>query len=62
MPVNIEELTAVEGVGPKTVKVLWQKLKIKNLEELEKAAKEHKIQELLGLTRKRKIFFRVLNF
>ena len=53
MPVNIEELTAVEGVGPKTVKVLWQKLKIKNLEELEKAAKEHKIQELFGFDEKK---------
>jgi len=48
MPVNIRELTAIEGVGPKTVKVLWEKLKIKNLEELEKAAEGHKIKSLFG--------------
>ncbi len=39
MPINIEELIAVEGMGPKKVKVLYQKLGIKNLKELEKAAK-----------------------
>src|SRR3990167_8227525 len=39
IPVNISELTAVEGVGPKMIKVLYQKLKIKNLKNLERAAK-----------------------
>lgn len=52
MPVNIDELTAVEGIGPKKVKVLWQKLKIKDLEDLEKAAREHKIQTLFGFDTK----------
>ncbi|HOK35160.1 MAG TPA: DNA polymerase/3'-5' exonuclease PolX [Candidatus Pacearchaeota archaeon] len=52
MPVNIEELISVEGVGPKTVKVLWEKLKIKNLEDLEKAARDHKIRELFGFDEK----------
>jgi DNA polymerase (family X) len=48
LPVKIEELIAVEGVGPKKVKVLYQKLGIKNLKELEKAAKLHKISPLFG--------------
>jgi len=37
-PVAVGELVAVEGIGPKTVKTLWEKLKIKNLDELEAAA------------------------
>ncbi|MDI6591955.1 MAG: helix-hairpin-helix domain-containing protein, partial [Patescibacteria group bacterium] len=47
-PVNIQELTAVEGLGPKKVKVLYQKLGIRNLKDLEKAAKAHKIAPLFG--------------
>lgn len=48
-PVNIEELSTVEGLGPKRVKLLYDKLKIKNLEELEKAAKEHRIRRIKTL-------------
>jgi DNA polymerase (family 10) len=47
-PVKMEELTAVEGLGPKRVKVLHQKLGIRNLKDLEKAAKAHKIASLFG--------------
>ncbi len=46
MPVDIEALLAVDTVGPKTIRVLWQKLKIKNLNDLEKAAKAHKVHSL----------------
>ena len=46
IPVNISELAAIEGVGPKTIKVLYQKLKIKNLKDLEAAAKAGKIAKL----------------
>jgi len=45
-PVNLEELMAVEGMGPKKAKVLYQKLKIRNLKDLERAAKSHKISPL----------------
>ncbi|MFB0559706.1 MAG: DNA polymerase/3'-5' exonuclease PolX [Candidatus Lokiarchaeia archaeon] len=48
-PVNIEELSTVEGLGPKRVKLLYDKLKIKNLEELEKAAREHRIRRIKTL-------------
>ena len=44
IPVDIEELTRVEGVGPKTVRDLYKHLKIKTLRDLEKAAKSGKIQ------------------
>lgn len=46
IPVDVENLIELEGVGPKTIKILWQKLKIRNVSQLEKAAREHKIQEL----------------
>ncbi len=51
-PVDLDELVAVEGIGPKKVKILYQKLKIKNLEDLEKAAKDHKIAPLFGFGEK----------
>ena len=46
MPVDVSGLTAVEGIGPKHVKVLWEKLRVKNLAELEKAAHDGKIKKL----------------
>ncbi len=51
-PVKVEELTAVEGLGPKRVKVLYQKLGIRNLKDLERAAKSHKISLLFGFDEK----------
>ncbi|HDZ54198.1 MAG TPA: DNA polymerase/3'-5' exonuclease PolX [Candidatus Nealsonbacteria bacterium] len=51
-PVNMEELTRVEGMGPRKVKILYQKLDIKNLKDLEKAAKAHKIASLFGFGEK----------
>jgi DNA polymerase (family 10) len=45
-PVNMEELTSVEGLGPKMVRDLYRTLKIKNLKELEKAARGGKIRSL----------------
>ena len=48
MPVKIEELVQVEGMGPKKVKVLYKKLKVKNLSDLEKAARAHRIAPLFG--------------
>ncbi len=51
-PVNMEELVQVEGLGPKKVKVLYQKLGIRNLKDLEKAAKAHKIASLFGFGEK----------
>lgn len=46
IPVKIDELTAVEGVGPKTAKTLWKTLGIKNLDDLEQAVRNGKIREL----------------
>lgn len=46
MPVNIGELTSIEGVGPKMVRDFWKYLKIKNIEELERVARAGKIRNL----------------
>ncbi len=51
-PINLEEIIAVEGMGPKKAKVLYQKLRIRNLKDLEKAAKAHKIAPLFGFGEK----------
>lgn len=46
IPVNVSELVVVEGVGPKMIKMLWEKLKIRNLADLEKSARQGKIRKL----------------
>ncbi len=51
-PVDLESLTRIEGMGPKTIKTLYQKLKITNIDELEKAANAHKISQLPGFKKK----------
>ena len=48
MPADIEALTSIEGMGPKGVKRLYDKLKIKTLDDLARAAQEHKIREIKG--------------
>ncbi|MDD5750264.1 MAG: DNA polymerase/3'-5' exonuclease PolX [Candidatus Pacebacteria bacterium] len=46
MPVDVQALTSVEGLGPRMVRELYEKLKIKNLADLEKAAVSGKIGKL----------------
>lgn len=46
VPAQISELMEVEGVGPQMVKMLWQKLHVRDVEDLEKAAKAGKIRKL----------------
>src|SRR3989338_7264 len=52
LPVDLEEIIRVEGLGPKRAKILYQKLDIKNLKDLEKAANRHKIAPLFGFGEK----------
>ena len=52
IPVDLEALSGLEGLGPKRVKTLWQELKIKNIDELEKAALSHRICKLQGFKEK----------
>ncbi|MBU1146423.1 DNA polymerase/3'-5' exonuclease PolX [Patescibacteria group bacterium] len=46
LPIDIDDLTSVLGVGPKTIQILYKKLKIKNVVDLEKAARSGKIAKL----------------
>ncbi len=46
LPKGFEELMEVPSMGPKKVKVLSEKLKIKNIKDLERAAKQGKIRKL----------------
>jgi len=52
IPINLGELISVEGMGPRKAKILYQKLDIRNLKDLEKAAKSHKIAPLFGFGEK----------
>ena len=48
LPVDMRALTAVEGVGPKTVGSLYEALGITTLDELEAAAEAGEIREING--------------
>jgi len=52
LPLKVDELLRVEGLGPKKIKALYQKLGIKNLKDLERAVKAHKIAPLFGFGEK----------
>ena len=52
LPVKIGELSSIEGVGPKMIFKLYKKLKVKNINDLEKAAKTGKIAKIAGLGKK----------
>jgi DNA polymerase (family 10) len=48
LPVDMAELTSVEGVGPKTVKKLYDALEVQTLDDLEHAARENQIRDVEG--------------
>lgn len=52
MPLKMDELVRVEGLGPKKIKVLYQKLGVSDLKSLEKAALAHKIAPIFGFGEK----------
>ncbi len=45
-PVDLESFEAIEGIGPKMIKALYENLGVRNLKDLEKAAKAKKIRGL----------------
>lgn len=51
-PVKIDELRQVEGLGPKTILKLYKKLDIRDLKDLENAARQGKIQNIEGFGKK----------
>jgi len=56
-PEGLSELLKISGLGPKTIFMLHEKLNVSNLDELEKAAREHRIRRLprMGLTREKNL-------
>jgi DNA polymerase (family 10) len=52
VPEGLLTLLSVPGLGPKTAKLLYERLKIKDIDELERLALEHKIAGLPGIKEK----------
>jgi DNA polymerase (family 10) len=53
VPMELHELLKIPGVGPKTAQLLHEKLGVKNVDDLEKAAKQHRIRRLAGFGAKK---------
>lgn len=56
-PVDVTTLMRVDGVGPKTVKILWRELGVQTLDDLENAAREGRLAHLphFGLKSQEKV-------
>jgi DNA polymerase (family 10) len=48
IPEGLLELVAIPGLGPKKAKLLYDKMSIQNMEELEKAARADRLKDLPG--------------
>jgi DNA polymerase (family X) len=53
VPINIDELYGIEGIGPRTIKALYDKLQVKDLAGLENAATEGRLRAVPGFTEKK---------
>ncbi|MGQ4912194.1 MAG: DNA polymerase/3'-5' exonuclease PolX [Candidatus Thorarchaeota archaeon] len=49
VPIKVMELMAIRGVGPRTIKLMYDKLGITDLESLERAASDGSLSQLPGL-------------
>jgi len=52
IPEGLLTILSVPSLGPKTSKLLYEKLNIRNIDDLEKLAKEHKLAGLPGIKEK----------
>ena len=53
LPVDVSQFFGLEGIGPKTIKMLYDNIGIKNISDLEKAALEGKIRRVPGFSQKK---------
>ena len=53
IPAGLVELLELDGVGPKTVHKLWKKFGIVNVDELEAAARGHRLRSMRGFGEKK---------
>ncbi|MEM3839007.1 MAG: DNA polymerase/3'-5' exonuclease PolX [Candidatus Micrarchaeaceae archaeon] len=51
-PIDFDGLTKIQGIGAKSAFRLYQELKIRNVEDLKEAVKNHRIQKLSGFGEK----------
>ncbi len=51
-PIDFKDLFRIEGLGPKKAILLYNKLGVKNLNDLKRAAEEHKIENIPGFGEK----------
>jgi len=52
IPVNLEELRQLEGLGPKRIKILYEKLGVKTVADLKDVLLKHKVAKLFGFGQK----------
>lgn len=52
LPIDLDELVRIEGVGPKKAKILYEKLNVRSAKDLEKAVNAHKVAPLFGFGEK----------
>ena len=49
LPIDLHALTQVDGLGPKTAKLLYETLGVRDISDLERAAREGRIRDIKGL-------------
>lgn len=49
-PIDLGQLGSIEGIGPKTLRAIYQKLKVTDMVGLEKAAREGRLKTVPGIT------------
>ncbi len=52
IPPELRDMMKIAALGPKRVRILYKKLKVSNIEQLEEAAKGRKVRELTGFGQK----------
>jgi DNA polymerase (family X) len=52
VPVDLESLYGIQGLGPKKIKILYQKLGVRNIDDLEKAVLDKKLRNIEGFQEK----------
>ncbi len=52
LPIDLAELTKIEGLGPRKARILYRALGVRNIKDLEKKAKGGKIRKLPGFGEK----------
>ncbi|MDF0681697.1 MAG: helix-hairpin-helix domain-containing protein [Candidatus Nitrosocosmicus sp.] len=52
-PIKVDDFVGLEGIGPKTLRAIIDKLPVRSLSDLEKAAREGKLNGISGISKKK---------